>query len=165
MQSGNRKRGVATAAAVGGLLTLVIVLSGCDPSGGGPAGGGVPRATASASKSASPSPSPSRSASPTPSLPAIRHTDVHACYDGRCELDVKAGTTIALDARLGVDNLSVTSVSSAGVDISTVGSDGFIGSLLEQRPDQGGPSRVNQLTIAVEAIYGDMALIRLSLAK
>ncbi|KUN25091.1 hypothetical protein AQJ23_17120 [Streptomyces antibioticus] len=56
---------------------------------------------------------------------------------------------------------TVSAVGAEGVDLRSVDASGFTANLLGQRPDQGGPSTVNELSIAVLAIVGDTAKLRL----
>lgn len=89
-------------------------------------------------------------------------TNLRACYDGRCEVLVTKPVDITLNGRRGVDILFVTAIDSDGVDFQTISASGFTGNLLEQRPDQGGPSTINRLAVSVVAISGRRAVIRLS---
>ncbi|EXU62872.1 hypothetical protein Z951_38945 [Streptomyces sp. PRh5] len=56
---------------------------------------------------------------------------------------------------------TVSAVGAEGVDLSSVDASGFTSNLLGQRPDQGGPSTVNKLSIAVLTIVGHTAKLRL----
>ncbi|WP_432198690.1 hypothetical protein [Streptomyces sp. bgisy027] len=55
---------------------------------------------------------------------------------------------------------TVTAVGAQGVDLTSVDASGFTSDLLGQRLDQGGPSIVNELSIAVLAIVGNPAKLR-----
>ncbi|MBA6441576.1 MULTISPECIES: hypothetical protein [Streptomyces] len=55
----------------------------------------------------------------------------------------------------------MSAVGAEGVDLSSVDASGFTSNLLGQRPDQGGPSTVNELSIAVLTIVRDTAKLRL----
>ncbi len=75
------------------------------------------------------------------------------------------GTEIPRAASLRAGPFRVSAVGVEGVDLSSVDPSGFTSNLLGQRPDQGGPSTVNELSIAVVAIVGDTAKLRLFPAK
>lgn len=148
------------------LLALAAVLTGCGSDSGDDASAPSPAAP---SRSAEPSPAsptptkPSSSPSPTavkpmkPSTPA----ELRACADGSCTVVVTKGTEIPGAAGLRAGPFTVSAVGAEGVDLSSVDASGFTSSLLGQRPDQGGPSTVNELSIAVLAIAGDTAKLRL----
>ncbi|CAL9513307.1 hypothetical protein [Streptomyces sp. enrichment culture] len=92
-----------------------------------------------------------------PSTPA----ELQACTDGSCTVVVTEGTQIPRADGLRAGPFTVTAVGAEGVDLSSVGPGGFTSNLLGQRPDQGGPSTVNELSIAVVSIVGDTAKLRL----
>ncbi|MBO3681420.1 hypothetical protein J5X86_41605 [Streptomyces sp. NEAU-YJ-81] len=92
-----------------------------------------------------------------PSTPA----ELRACADGSCTVVVTKGAEIPRAAGLRAGPFTVSAVGAEGVDLSSVDASGFTSNLLGQRPDQGGPSTVNELSIAVLAIVGDTAKLRL----
>lgn len=92
-----------------------------------------------------------------PSTPA----KLRACADGSCTVVVTKGTEIPETAGLRAGPFTVSDVSAEGVDLTAVDASGFTSSLLGQRPDQGGPSTVNELSISVLALTGDTAKLRL----
>ncbi|MGW0711975.1 hypothetical protein ACWD4G_39515 [Streptomyces sp. NPDC002643] len=156
-------RGSAGAACA---LALAAALTGC----GSDSGGDTEAPTSAApSRSAEPSPAspaptkPSSSPSPTavkpmkPSTPA----ELRACADGSCTVVVTKGTEIPRADGLRAGPFTVTAVGAEGVDLTSVDASGFTSNLLGQRPDQGGPSTVNELSISVIAIVGDTAKLRL----
>ncbi|MET9441119.1 hypothetical protein [Streptomyces sp. NPDC006610] len=96
-----------------------------------------------------------------PSTPA----ELRACADGSCTVVVTKGTEIPPAAGLRAGPFTVSAVGAEGVDLSSVDPSGFTSNLLGQRPDQGGPSTVNELSIAVLAIAGETAKLRLFPAK
>ncbi|MDF3143790.1 hypothetical protein [Streptomyces sp. T21Q-yed] len=71
------------------------------------------------------------------------------------------GTEIPRAAGLRAGPFTVSAVGAQGVDLTSVDASGFTSNLLGQRPDQGGPSTVNELSIRVLAIVGDTARLRL----
>lgn len=92
-----------------------------------------------------------------PSTPA----ELRACADGSCTVVVTKGSEIPRAAGLRAGPFTVSAVGAEGVDLSSVDATGFTSNLFGQRPDQGGPSTVNELSIAVLAIAGDTAKLRL----
>ena len=147
-------------------LALAAALTGCGSDSGGDAGAPAPAAPSRSAEpsSASPTPTkPSSSPSPTavkpmkPSTPA----ELRACADGSCTVVVTKGTEIPRAAGLRAGPFTESAVGAEGVDLSSVDASGFTSNLLGQRPDQGGPSTVNELSIAVLAIVGDTAKLRL----
>ncbi|WP_150130327.1 hypothetical protein [Streptomyces sp. 150FB] len=72
------------------------------------------------------------------------------------------GTELPGTAGPGTGPFTVSAVDAEGVDLSSVDASGFTTNLLDQRPDQGGASTVDELSIAVLAIAGDTAKLRLS---
>lgn len=116
------------------------------------------------STTSSPATTPTPTTTTAPPLPAAADgTDLTACFDGACEVLVSGPVDIPFaDPSIGV--MSVVAVSPAGVDLRTVSPSGFTSNLLGQRPDQGGPSVVNNLAVAVVAINGGQAVLRFSLA-
>lgn len=151
-------------------LALAAALTGCGSDSGDDVGKPGP---ATFSRSAQPSPAsptptkPSPSPSPTavkpmkPSTPA----ELRACADGSCTVVVTKGTEIPRAAGLRAGPFTVSAVGAEGVDLSSVDPSGFTSNLIGQRPDQGGPSTVNELSIAVLAIAGETAKLRLFPAK
>ncbi|WP_399887727.1 hypothetical protein ACGH7X_23870 [Streptomyces sp. BBFR51] len=71
------------------------------------------------------------------------------------------GTEIPRAGSLGAGPFTVNAVGAEGVDLTSVDASGFTSNLFGQRPDQGGPSTVNELSIAVLVIVGDTAKLRL----
>ncbi|WP_369166463.1 hypothetical protein AB5J49_00605 [Streptomyces sp. R28] len=163
-----------TAGTVCALLALAVTLTGCGSDSGGEAG---PPAPATPSRSAEPSPaSPTPTPTPTkpsstPSRTAVKPmkpstpAELRACADGSCTVVVTKGTEIPRAAGLRAGPFTVSAVGTQGVDLTSVDASGFTSNLLGQRPDQGGPSTVNELSISVLAIVGDTAKLRLSPAE
>ncbi|TQE15975.1 hypothetical protein Sipo8835_43785 [Streptomyces ipomoeae] len=152
------------------VLALGAALIGCGSDSGDDAGAPAPTAP---SRSAEPSPAsptqtrPSSSPSPTAVKPMTPSTpeELRACADGSCTVVVTKGTEIPRVPGLRAGPFTVSAVGPGGVDLSSVDASGFTSNLLGQRPDQGGPSTVNELSIAVVAIVGDTAKLRLFPAK
>jgi hypothetical protein len=152
------------------LLVLSAVLTGCGSDSGDDKGAPAP---AESSPSTEPSTAsltptkPSASPSPTPVKPMKPSTpaELQACADGSCTVVVKKGTELPRAESLRAGPFAVTAVGAEGVDLRSVDATGFASNLLGQRPDQGGPSTVNELSIEVLAIAGDTAKLRLFPAK
>ncbi|MFD8458736.1 hypothetical protein [Streptomyces antimycoticus] len=148
------------------VLALAAALTGCGSDSGGDTGAPAPAAS---SRSAEPSPAsppptkPSSSPSPTAVQPMTPSTpaELRGCADGSCTVVVRKGTEIPRADGLRAGPFTVSAVGAEGVDLSSVDASGFASNLLGQRPDQGGPSTVNELSIAVLAIAGDTAKLRL----
>lgn len=150
------------------LLALAAALTGCGSGSGDDKGAPAPSTPSPSAEPSSASPTPTKpSSSPTavkpmkPSTPA----ELQACADGSCTVVVKQGTEIPRADSLRAGPFTVTAVGAEGVDLSSVDATGFASNLLGQRPDQGGASTVNELSIAVLAIAGDTAKLRLFPAK
>ncbi|MFJ8537685.1 hypothetical protein [Streptomyces sp. NPDC093591] len=154
------------AGAVCALLALGVALTGCGSDSGDEAGA---PASATPSRSAEPSsasPTPTKSSS-SPSPTAVKPmepstpAELRACADGSCTVVVTKGTEIPRAEGLRAGPFTVGAVGAGGVDLTSVDASGFTSNLLGQRPDQGGPSTVNELSIAVLAIVEDTAKLRL----
>lgn len=155
------------------LLAPALLLSGCgsqdirtaDPTTPGRSSG-APSRTASASPTPTPTvtPTPTRTPTPTPKpRPKPKDgTNLDACYDGSCEVLVTKPVTIPLDRDLGVPELPVNNIGPDGVDFPIVLPDGTSVGMLGQRPDQGGPSGVNDLRVWVIWLGEDSAVIKLA---
>lgn len=146
------------------LVLAAAALAGCGSGDDAEAAAsGTPSRSAEPS-SASPAPTPaSPSPSPTPAKPMKPSTpaQLRACADGTCTVVVTKGTEIPRAEGLRAGPFTVTGVGAEGVDLTSVDATGFTSNLLGQRPDQGGPSTVNELSIAVVSIVGDTAELRL----
>ncbi|WBB59646.1 hypothetical protein O7599_29445 [Streptomyces sp. WMMC500] len=155
-----------------GLLALAAVLTGCgsDSDDDAKAAGSAPPSRSAEPSPASPTPTPAKSSpppSPRPAKPMKPSTpaELDACTDGSCTVVVTKGTEIPAAPGLRAGPFSVTGVGAEGVDLTSVDATGFNSSLLDQRPDQGGASTINELSIAVVSIAGDTAKLRLFPAK
>lgn len=161
------------------VLALAAALTGCGSDSGGDAGAPGPAAPSRSSESSpasptpTPTPTPTRSsASPSPTkvkpvkpMKPSSPAELRACADGSCTVVVTKGTELPRAAGLRAGPFTVSAVGAEGVDLSSVDPSGFTSNLLGQRPDQGGPSTVNELSISVLAITGDTAKLRLFPAK
>jgi hypothetical protein len=93
---------------------------------------------------------------------AANASDFSTCFDGECEIAVSEPVDIPLDGHLVVAKVSVVAIHSDGVDLRAVTPSGFVADLLSQRPDQGGPSKMNQLGLGVVAISRGTAVLDFS---
>src|SRR5262245_829804 len=136
------------------LSVLLLALCGCgsDSSGGD---GAVGRPATGKPSPAAVSPSPSKSALPA----AANGSSLKSCADAKCEVTVKRGDKIKLDAPVGVAFLRVTKVSNGKVDLIGTGP----GIQLGWKGGSAGKSfRMNRLKIRVIAGAGDQAVLRLA---
>jgi hypothetical protein len=145
----HRLEAALCAAAVGLLLT------GC----GGPESGDSSAAKPSAAPSPLSSPSPPVSSAPALPEPADG-TDLTACADGRCEVAVRAGDTIAFTGdEAALKSFTVVRVAGNALTHKAAGPPGytFSGSM-----SASGTSVVNGLKVKIVAVDGDRAVIRMS---
>ncbi|WP_407564574.1 hypothetical protein [Streptomyces sp. 184] len=166
-----RARPSAARGAAGSLcaaLALAAALTGCGSDWGdiaGASGSATPSRSAEPS-AASPTPAPTKSSaspSPTAAEPMKPSTaaELAACADGSCTIVVTKDTEIPAAPGLRAGPFTVTDVGAAGVDLTSTDPSGFVASIHDQLPDQGGASSINELSIAVLAIAGDTAKLRL----
>jgi hypothetical protein len=147
-------------------MALAAALTGCGSDSDGDAGAPAPAAPSRSVEPSPTSPTPAKP-SPSPSPTAVKPmklstpAELRACADGSCTVVVTKGTKIPRATGLRAGPFTVSAVGAEGVDLSSVDASGFTSNLLGQRPDQGGPSTVNELSIAVLAIAGDTAKLRL----
>lgn len=138
-----------------GLVAVVAVgLAGCSTPAEESAGANV----------VTTSPVPERTTTTTTTTPAfpaaVDGTDVTACSDGVCEILVAGPVDIPTPE--GV--ISVLTVAQGGVDLQMVSASGMTSTFSGQRPDQGGPSVLNDLAIEVVALRGGQAVLRFASA-
>lgn len=101
-------------------------------------------------------------ASPSPSAgdgQAADGTDLGACLDDACEVEVTGGDTIQLDGKAGVDELTIDSVADNTLNFTGSSGNGAQQSSSQTAPGQ---STVNNLMVDLISIDGDRAIIRLS---
>jgi hypothetical protein len=104
--------------AVPTVLTVAALLAGCDA---GEVPSPQPAATPSSSASAT-------TTSPAPTSPALPNatdgTNLAACQDADCEVEVRVGDRLDVDAAFGVDAITVTSVEQDEITVALQGSSG-----------------------------------------
>jgi hypothetical protein len=107
--------------------------------------------------------------SPPPAEPTVPRAkdgaNLKACYDGTCEVDVRAPVQLDLDPSTGVKHLSIPKIGPQGVHIvgTTVGG-GSITVDLYADPGAAASGVINgQLSITTLATTGGHALLRLAL--
>jgi hypothetical protein len=98
-------------------VLAVLVLSACgaeEPEAETPT---EPPSPSTASPGPSPSPEP---ASPSePALPeAMDGTDLDACYDGSCEVEVRAPLEIEFDPDTGIASMTIEQITAEGLELS-----------------------------------------------
>ncbi len=144
-----------TAATLAGLTAVTLALAGC--------GADRPAPRHSASRSASPSPSPSPSATGPTLPPAADGTNIAACYDGDCEVRVRAPLKIPVSPSTGIATLTVTSVTAEGVTVDGVLTDGT-NLEITVYADPGGlaTGTVNTVQVAALGVVDGEAVLHLS---
>ena len=113
--------------------------------------------------SATPAP-PSASAPPASTAPALPEpadgTDLKACADGRCEVEVRAGDTIAFAGDdVPLKSFTVVRVAGNALTHKAAGPPGYTFSGSMSASDT---SVVNGLEVKIVAVDGDRAVIRMS---
>ncbi|MFI6501625.1 hypothetical protein [Nonomuraea typhae] len=148
-----------------GALALSAVLVGC---GSGTKEAAAPPATATPVPSqitqttqTTPSPSPSLAPKPKPLPRAKDGKNLRACRDARCEVLISDGQTLTLSPEWGLAPFKVT-VEDDSVSFYGSALDGTQISMSEQTPDQGGPSKINDVTFRVVAVRGKKAVIKIN---
>lgn len=87
-------------------------------------------------------------------------TDLGACFDNACEVEVTGGDTIQLDGTAGVDELKIDSVADNTLTVTGLSGNGAQQSTASQTAP--GRSTINDLVVDLIRIDGDRAIIRLS---
>ncbi len=139
--------------AVAALLTTVPLV-GC---GAPPEGPGVetsPTASPSPSASASPSPSPS----PSPVTPTDG-TDLSACSDGECEVEVSPPAEFEIESELGPATLTVDSTTGEQVHFLLATPSGLAA---ESTIAPGGGFAYNDVAIEVPYVADGSAVVRMA---
>ncbi|WP_187284652.1 hypothetical protein [Streptomyces sp. uw30] len=92
---------------------------------------------------------------------AVDGTDLDACFDNACEVEVTGADTIQLDGTAGVDELSIDSVADNTLTLTGSSGNGAQQSTASQTAP--GRSTINDLVVDLISVDGDRAIIRLSL--
>jgi hypothetical protein len=95
--------------------------------------------------------------------PAADGTDLAACADGTCEVQVAAGgppIEISMDGSLGVDTLTLASITPEGLAADGVAGGGSVQLHVEVSP--GATSYMNQVGVTLVSVVGDTAVVRLA---
>ncbi|QWF83478.1 hypothetical protein [Amycolatopsis sp. CA-230715] len=132
---------------------VLLAVTGC---GGGATGGetGAPPPPAAGNPASAASSSPAKSTGPA----AADGTDFAACADGVCEVLVAPGDKIKITAKLGLDTVTVDSVSPETVKFSGDGPGIHLG--IGEPPGPG--STMNKLRVTVVSVDGGKAVVRLA---
>jgi hypothetical protein len=147
---------------------LLLVLAGCvNRVAGSPIGTGqivdsnpTQAPTASGSGTAGPAPTPS-----IPDFPLAKDgSDITACYDGTCEVELRAPVTIPFAPSTGLVSLTLTRVDEtdgAQLSGSTVGG-GTVSAQVYADPGGSAVVTLNGFTIAALATVDGRAVLRMS---
>jgi hypothetical protein len=149
-----------------GVITLSLLLAGCtNEVAGAPIGTGQvvdsnPTATGTATSGPAPAPS-------IPNFPKAQDgTDISACYDGDCEVELRAPATIPMDPATGVAAWQlerVDDVDGAYLTATTADGNGTLSANLYAEPGSGGVTVVlNGFTIVGLATANGVAVLRFS---
>jgi hypothetical protein len=156
-----------------GVLTLSLLLAGCtNEVAGAPIGTGQivdsnPTATAPpGSGGADPGPPPTPS---IPNFPKARDgSDIAACYDGHCEVELRAPVEIPMDPATGVTAWTLHRVDNVdGAYLTAVTSDGngtLSAELYAEPGSDGGTVVLNGFTIGALATANGIAVLRFDAA-
>jgi hypothetical protein len=105
-------------------VTVVALLAGCGS-------GEAPQRTAAAPSNSASAPGATQAspalpeASTSPALPkASNGTDLAACKDADCEVEVRSGDRLKIDAKFGVDAITVKSLGREEIRLTLKGSSG-----------------------------------------
>jgi hypothetical protein len=143
-----------------GVVAVSVSLTGCGSEPEGTAAPtAAPKTTPAVTAPISPTATPSPSATGFPRAKDGRR--LRACRDATCEVLVSSGQSIILNDRFGIPSVDVT-VEGGSVTFRTVSASGFQSTLSEQTPDQGGPSRINDVSFQVLAVRGKRAIIKIA---
>ncbi|MFJ2958537.1 hypothetical protein [Streptomyces sp. NPDC087270] len=163
---------------VAGAVLAAAVLAGCGSGGhgdghgsGSAQGAGRTPATTAAATSTAPAPAPPPVPPATASIPTTATTpatatpsagtattDLHACYDGTCEITVSRPVTIPVDGRFGFSAFKVTHIGPDGVTIEANGG----GTHLESGVSPGGTAALNGILVRVGSVHGGTADLSIS---
>lgn len=139
-----------TGAALASAAVMTVLLTGC---------GSTPEPAAASPTASTPPPStPAPSPSPTGFPKAADGDDLDACRDADCEVLVHDGDKIRLNDKWGIEPIDVT-VEDDSVTFKRVTAGGMQITLSRQTPDQGGPSRINDVALGVTAVQNKKAVI------
>lgn len=153
------------------LAALALTLVACaDQVAGAPIGTGQtvdPTATSGGVGTGSVAPT-TTTTDPTPSIPgfpqAADGTDVAACFDGTCEVELRAPQTIPLDPATGIVSLTLHRVDEVdGAQLSGTTTDGGTVSVnVYAEPGGTATAVVNGFTIVALATVNGRAVLRMS---
>lgn len=147
-----------------GVITLSLLLAGCtNEVAGAPIGTGqIVDSNPTATGTSGPAPTPS-----IPNFPKAKDgTDISACYDGDCEVELRAPATIPMDPATGVAAWQlerVDDVDGAYLTATTADGSGTLSANLYAEPGSGGVTVVlNGFTIVGLATANGVAVLRFS---
>lgn len=147
-------------------VLAVLALSACTGEEPGPEASVEPSPSPS---TASPEPSPSPETPSEPALPeSMDGTDLEACYDGSCEVEVRAPLDIEFDPDIGISSMTIEQITAEGLELSgTTASGGEFSSGL-YTSDGGlakGVTSINGVTfeLAVLGVLDGVAVLRIEM--
>ena len=152
-----------------GVIALSLLLAGCSQEvAGSPIGTGQIVDSNPTSGTADPGAGPGSGAPPSPSVPnfpkAADGSDITACYDGTCEVELRAPVTIPMDPATGVAEWHlerVDDVDGAHLTATTADGNGTLSADLYAEPGGGGVTVVlNGFTIVGLATANGVAVLR-----
>jgi hypothetical protein len=150
-----------------GVIALSLLLTGCSHQvAGSPIGTG--QTVDSNPTSGSAGQDPGSGSPPSPSAPnfpkAADGSDITACYDGTCEVELRAPVTIPMDPATGVAEWHlerVDDVDGAHLTATTADGNGTLSADLYAEPGSGGATVVlNGITIVGLATANGVAVLR-----
>lgn len=133
-----------------GALAAGLVLTGCGPAG-------PPSTTPSTAVAPTPAAAPLTTAAATADpATAIDGTDYAACRDGRCTVEVRAGTSITFDPSLRISSLRVESIDGDQLSLASTLPSGGSGNT---STGPGGSGQINGLAYRVLDVRDGTAVL------
>ena len=146
-----------TVTLAGAAALALVILTACGPDRS-PAGAASPTP-----RSASPSPTPSPPPTGPTLPPAADGTNIHACYDGTCEVRVRAPLKIPMAPGTGIASLRIDSVTAQGVSFTGVTTSGTNLSLRVYAEGDGlAVATANELQVAALDVVDGEAVIHIA---
>ncbi|MGH8879482.1 MAG: hypothetical protein ACRD0P_19395 [Stackebrandtia sp.] len=109
-------------------------------------------------KESDPTEDPGSGESPTGEPKPEAGTDVDACFDGKCVIEISGSKTVPLDKKFEIATLDIT-VASGAVNVQAVFSSGGQGNIT--LGGEGGVATANNLTMEALEIDGDTAVLQM----
>lgn len=144
------------------LLVVASVAAACGDDDGSEATSEDP-ATSTSTTSTTEATTTTTAPTTTTQPPAADGTDLAACRDGTCEVQVALGTLpldIPLDGALGVDTLTLSAITPDAITADGVAGGGSLQMHVEV--PVGNPGYLNSLGVTLVTVEGDTAVVRLA---